>query len=46
MFNLNEKQKSIFFYYIWSSSGSYTLEKKYKINYYAKKIGGKSWVSL
>ena len=30
MFNLNEKQKSIFFYYIWSSSGSYTLKKNIK----------------
>ena len=40
MFYLNEK-KINFVYCIWSS-GSYTLEKKLKINYYAKKINGKS----
>ena len=45
MFDLNEKQKSIFF----TAFGLQVvpiLWKKHKTNYYAKKMSGKSWVSL
>ena len=45
MFDLHEKKKSIFF----TGFGLqvvHILWKKHKINYYTKKMSGKSWVSL
>ena len=43
MLNLNEKKKLMHLIFKWFL---YNGKKKHKTNYYAKKMSGKSWVSL